>query len=166
MINFILPLINTVVSAFSKGDETRQAIKKIKNAGAIKLAQTQVDAKIKQMSSDAESAGTLDEIALKNVGWKDEYFMIIITLPMILAFIPEMVTYVEQGFAALENMPEYYQYMVGGVFIYVFGFKRIVLKVIQAFIYERMGRPVPQNIVINKPKPKPKYDDDDYERKG
>ena len=37
-------------------------------------------------------------------------------------------------------MPEYYQYMVGGVFIYVFGFKRILLKVINAVIAMRLGK--------------------------
>ncbi len=129
-----IPIIGNIIDAFSKGDETRQKIKQIKNEGAIKLAQSQIDAKINQVKSDADSAGNLDAIALKNVGWKDEYLMLVITIPTILAFIPSMLPYVKEGFIALDEMPEYYQYMLGGVYIYVFGFKRILLKVINKFV--------------------------------
>lgn len=135
-----IPIIGNIIDAFSKGDETRQELKKIKNAGAIKLAQTKIDAKIRQLSSDSENAGDLDRIALENAGWKDEFLLIVVTLPAIMAFIPGMVSYVEDGFKALENMPEYYQYMFAGVFIYVFGFKRIMLKVINAAIAARFGK--------------------------
>lgn len=147
-----IPIIGDVINAFSKGDETRQKIKSIKEEGAIKLAQTKVDAKIRQAASDSDSAGDLDKIALQNVGWKDEFLMLVAVAPMILVFIPYMVPHVEAGFLALESMPEYYQYMVGGVFIYVFGFKRILLKVINAFIAARLGKlPTPDTtVVINK----------------
>jgi len=135
-----IPIIGDLIAAFSKGDETRQKIKAVKNEGAIRLAQTKVDAQIKQVSTDAESAGDLDRIALQSSGWKDEYLMIIITVPAVLAFIPDMQPYVTQGFTALSEMPEYYQYMFAGVYIYVFGFKRMMLKVINAFIAMRLGK--------------------------
>jgi len=134
-----IPIIGNIIDAVSKADETRQKIKSIKNEGAIKLAQTKVNGQIKMAESDAESAGNLDAIAAKNVGWKDEYLMIIITIPTILAFIPYMVPYVNAGFEVLEKMPDYYQYMLGGVYIYVFGFKRILLKVINKFIEIKFG---------------------------
>jgi len=134
-----IPIIGDIIQAFSKADETRQKIKAIKNEGAILLAQTKVDAQIKQVSTDSESAGDLDRIALQSSGWKDEYLMIIITIPAVLAFIPATQIYVEEGFAALAKMPEYYQYMFAGVYIYVFGFKRMLLKAINAFIAMRTG---------------------------
>lgn len=158
-----IPIIGDIINAVSKGDETRQAIKRINDVGAIKLAQTKVDAQIHQASSDADSAGNLDAIALRNVGWKDEFLVIVITMPMILVFIPPMIPYVNAGFLALKNMPEYYQYMVGGVFIYVFGFKRILLKAIQGFIDAKFGKPK-TTIIVQKDKkkvpPPPKHDSD------
>ena len=135
-----IPIIGKIIDGVVGYSETRQKIRQIKDEGAIKLAQTKVDAKIKQASSDADSAGDLDRIALENVGWKDEFLMIVVTIPMILVFFPPMIPYVKAGFIALGEMPEYYQYMVGGVFVYVFGFKRIMLKVINAFIAVRFGR--------------------------
>ncbi len=121
--------------------KTKQEINKIKAKGKIDLAQTKVNASIERAKSDADSAGDLDRIALQNVGWKDEFLMIVITIPAILAFIPGMDKYVTDGFNALEKMPEYYQYALLGVYIYVFGFKRILLKVLHAFIEARFGKP-------------------------
>lgn len=137
MIPFI-PLLGKLVGGFFKSKEVKTKLKQIKEEGAIKLAQTRVDADIIRAQSDSESAGNLDEIALRQVGWKDEFLMVIICIPLVMAFIPSMVTYVEQGFIALESMPDYYQYLLGGVFIYVFGFKRILLKVINKFIEKRL----------------------------
>lgn len=134
----LIPLLSNLVGGFFKSKEAKTEIKKIKEVGAIKLAQTQVDAAIVRAQSDSESAGSLDRIALEQVGWKDEFLMIIVCIPLIMAFIPPMVPYVKQGFIALEAMPMYYQYMVGGVFIYVFGFKRILLKVLNKFIEKRL----------------------------
>jgi len=128
----LIPFAEALINAFSKNKETKQAIKAIKNAGAIKLAQTKVDAQLRLAADDANSAGNLDEITLKTVGWKDEYLMIIITIPTILAFFPGMVQYVTAGFEALEKMPLYYQYALGGVYIYVFGFKRVLLKMFES----------------------------------
>lgn len=42
--------------------------------------------------------------------WKDEWLTILFSIPLILAFIPDMVPYVMQGFEALEQMPAWYQY--------------------------------------------------------
>ena len=43
--------------------------------------------------------------------WKDEFITIVILIPAILAFIPGMGTYVEQGFAVLTTTPEWYQWI-------------------------------------------------------
>lgn len=140
MFGLVTSLLSTVFNIGGDYLKTKQEIKKVKNEGAILIEQTRITAKVRQLESDSQSAGDLDKIALQNVGWKDEYLMIIITIPTILAFIPSMVPYVKLGFTALKEMPEYYQYMLGGVYIYVFGFKRIVLKVINAFIETKFGK--------------------------
>lgn len=153
-----IPLIGKLFDTGGDYVETKQKIKKIKAAGAIKLAQTKVNAAISRAKSDADSAGDLDKIALQNVGWKDEFLMLVITVPMILAFVPYMVPYVEAGFKALEQMPVYYQYAVGGVYVYVFGFKRILLKVMNAFIEARFGKPKTTIILEKKKAPRRELD--------
>ena len=91
-------------------------------SGLIGLGQTylenrQVKAKAK---SDAETklieqAGSWEEIHAKgsNHSWKDEFWTIIFSIPLVMAFVPGLVVYVEEGFKALESTPEWYRYSVG-----------------------------------------------------
>ena len=57
--------------------------------------------------------------------WKDEWLTILVSIPMILAFVPSMVPYVREGFEVLETMPQWYQALVALVFAASFGFKKI-----------------------------------------
>jgi hypothetical protein len=43
--------------------------------------------------------------------WKDEYTLLVISIPAILCFIPGGAVYVASGFAALEKTPVWYQLM-------------------------------------------------------
>lgn len=62
-----------------------------------------------------EQAGSWEEIHAKNSGhsWKDEYWTIVFSIPLILCFIPGLEAYVAAGFAVLEQTPEWYRYSVG-----------------------------------------------------
>lgn len=42
--------------------------------------------------------------------WKDEFWTLILAIPMVLCFFPGMVVHIEAGFAALEGMPEWYRW--------------------------------------------------------
>lgn len=57
--------------------------------------------------------------------WKDEWLTLLISIPLILAFVPDMVPYVQAGFDTLQTMPEWYQYLVGVVFAASFGIKKV-----------------------------------------
>ena len=55
--------------------------------------------------------------------WKDEFWTIILAIPLVLCFIPSMVPIVNAGFAALQEMPEFYQYWLGVAILTSFGIK-------------------------------------------
>lgn len=77
-----------------------------------------------QKAEDYESAWNLAQI--QNSGWKDEYWTIILSLPFIGAFIPFLVPYIIEGFAALDKMPGWYKYYVGLAIGAAFGFQQVV----------------------------------------
>ena len=58
--------------------------------------------------------------ASKN-SWKDEWLVILFSIPLILAFIPGMESVVENGFRQLEAMPTWYQYSLGVIVAASFG---------------------------------------------
>jgi len=63
--------------------------------------------------------------SIKNAGWRPGFLTIMISSPMALVFIPGMVSYIEAGFAALEQMPLWYQSAVGAMIASGFGLKKI-----------------------------------------
>ena len=54
--------------------------------------------------------------------WKDEYLTILVSIPLILAFVGYE-DVVMRGFVALEAMPDFYKTAVGVVFAASFGVK-------------------------------------------
>jgi len=56
-------------------------------------------------------------------GWKDEFVLLLISIPMVLSFIPATVTYVENGFKALALTPDWYQWLILSIFAAVYGIR-------------------------------------------
>ena len=58
--------------------------------------------------------------------WKDEYLVILFSIPLILCFMGEWGRdIVEQGFRALETMPEWYQVTLGCIVAASFGIRSV-----------------------------------------
>jgi hypothetical protein len=68
-----------------------------------------------------------DNIQATNAGssWKDEYFTILFSIPLIMAFIPEAVPVVQEGFRVLEEMPEFYKAFLGAAVAASFGIRAL-----------------------------------------
>lgn len=55
--------------------------------------------------------------------WKDEWFTILFSVPCVLAFFPEMVPIVMQGFKVLNEMPDWYKGFLGAAVAASFGLR-------------------------------------------
>ena len=112
---------------------------KVKNIIAIEEAKTQ--AQITIVQKDADACNDVDLITIKNQAssWYDEYFKVLFTLPLILAFIPSMQPYVVDGFEAFKTMPEWYKYIIYGIAISELGMRRIFMKLFDTMITLRTG---------------------------
>ena len=88
-----------------------------------KLASTYLDGRIKKSEAKAQNAASWDEIAQTNssTSWKDEYLTLLVSIPLIMCFIPGLVPYVREGFAVLETMPTWYQYTFSVIVAASFG---------------------------------------------
>ena len=88
-----------------------------------KLASTYLKGKIKKSEARAEHSASWDEIAQTNssTSWKDEYLTLLISIPLIMCFIPSLVPYVREGFAVLDTMPTWYQYTFSVIVAASFG---------------------------------------------
>lgn len=55
--------------------------------------------------------------------WKDEYTLIVVSIPLVMAFVPGLSLYVAAGFAAFGATPMWYQVMVQTIFYATYGIR-------------------------------------------
>ena len=74
-----------------------------------------------QSGQKLDNAWELEQI--KNSGFKDEIVLFLLSIPLVMSFIPEMQPYVVDGFAALSQTPEWYQWLILAVFTAIYGIR-------------------------------------------
>lgn len=62
--------------------------------------------------------------SIRNSSWKDEWFTIILSIPLVLCFFPSAVDYVLAGFDALSKTPPWYRGAVMVAISSAFGFQK------------------------------------------
>ena len=96
-------------------------VEKTKAETGAKVAKAKAEAVIMEKKATGEIDWDLEAIKGSQNSWKDEWLVILFSIPLILAFIPGMEEVVANGFAQLEMMPEWYQYSLGVIVAASFG---------------------------------------------
>ena len=110
MIQALIGPIANLAGGWLKGKADAQAA-----ASNLKLVEAEAKATI--MKSAATSEADWEKLMAQGTqnSWKDEYLVLLFSIPLILAFLPfEWANAaVANGFAALESMPQWYSYTLG-----------------------------------------------------
>ena len=99
----------------------------LKNKAEEKQAKHEAKMKVIQNDSDWESKA----VDASANSWKDEFWTLVLSVPIfmigysIVVGDPEIVERVEAGFAALSNLPEWYQYLLFIAISSSFGIKGV-----------------------------------------
>ena len=81
-----------------------------------KVAVQKANAEIKVKQATGEIDWDLAAIQGTQNSWKDEWITLLFSIPLILAFCGDWGNdIVQRGFVALETMPAWYQYSLGGI---------------------------------------------------
>jgi hypothetical protein len=107
-LSILSSIVSPITGYFTKKTEAKRAIKE-KQIERLKSA------------DDAVAEWEMIQAESGKHSWKDEFWTIILSIPLILCFFPSMVPVVESGFEALEGMPEFYQYWLGVAILSSFG---------------------------------------------
>lgn len=91
--------------------------------GRQKVQEAKIEREVKALTHEANWDAVQAEASKSS--WKDEWLTILISIPLVLAFVPGMDGYLDKGFAILEKCPDWYQYLVGVVFAASFGIKKV-----------------------------------------
>lgn len=89
--------------------------------GKADQAKAKQDVKLKVLQSEENWEKIMAEGSKDS--WKDEWFTVLLSIPMILCFIPAFAPTITEGFAVLTTMPEYYKGFLGAAIAASFGIK-------------------------------------------
>jgi len=89
--------------------------------------QEKAKAKAEREQELIKQAGSWEEIHAEGSksSWKDEWWTVVFSIPLVLVFFPPMVEPVMQGFQALNQTPEWYRYLVGALVTASIGIRQI-----------------------------------------
>jgi len=116
MLNLLIGPIAQLAGTWLEGK-----VEKTKAETGAKVARAKAEATIMEKKATGELDWDIAMAEGSKHSWKDEWLVILFSVPLILAFIPGMEGVVEQGFAQLEQMPDWYQYSVGVIVAASFG---------------------------------------------
>lgn len=66
-----------------------------------------------------------NQSSIDKAGWRPGFLTVVLSAPMILVFIPPVVPYIELGFAALNETPEWYRILIAVMVSSAFGVKKL-----------------------------------------
>jgi hypothetical protein len=131
----------------------KREVKSEERRGELEIKRARTDAQIKRVQDGDEHAAAMDLESAGQRGWKDEYLLILTTLPMVLLFVAplfelaiaqsyqagDLQAAVNAGFQSLKSTPEYYWWGLAAVYIDTFGFRRMLRQVVEGWTRKRMA---------------------------
>lgn len=114
VISAIGGLLSSVVTGWSETKKTKTELKK---------AELVAESEFKQKKLSSDSDYDTAAINAQRYSWKDEFLTLTIVAPLVCTFLPWTQDYVLQGWDALDMAPLYYQVILCGVYVSVFGLK-------------------------------------------
>ena len=116
MLNLLIGPIANLAGTWLEGK-----VEKTKAETGAKVAKAKAEATIMERKATGELEWDLEMARGSQSSWKDEWLVILFSIPLILAFIPGREEVVANGFQQLEQMPEWYQYSLGVIVAASFG---------------------------------------------
>ena len=97
----------------------------VKLESELAVAEAKTNATIERLKTAQEADIAWERTALKTAGWKDEFLLIVFSIPLIMVFIPGYDHFVHAGFDALKETPDWYQWCIGIMVASAYGYRKI-----------------------------------------
>lgn len=129
---------NLVGGYFKDKQEIKKAkveAEKIKIQADADIAKATAVSATKRAEAGQEQDYNLDMVAMQNMekSWKDELILIVFMVPLVMCFIPGYDVYVMNGFTVLANTPDWYQWLLVGMIVVIYGLRGLLRYVIDKF---------------------------------
>lgn len=121
----MIPFIGAIISGIAEIGKLWIQKKTVEAQGKVAIEQAKAEGEVKRLQTQTEGDIKYDQTVAEGMAysWKDEYWTIVLSIPAILCFIPGMADLVRQGFNALKECPEWYQWALLGGIVASFGLR-------------------------------------------
>lgn len=141
MLSIIGSIGSAIVGGVSDYFKGKQEIKKIQLEADKMLITAEATAKIERLKRESEQDYDLDKIAMNAMekSWKDEFLLLMFSIPVVLCFIPEYRPYIEEGFKTLNIIPEWFMYIYVAMIVVIYGLRGLLRMFLQILINKFSG---------------------------
>tara|TARA_R110002050_G_scaffold45637_1_gene107863 strand:- start:1041 stop:1484 length:444 start_codon:yes stop_codon:yes gene_type:complete len=143
----ILGLIGNLFGIGKNYLSNRAKLKEIKLKQEFSIIEAQTKAEVDRILSNTDSDNEIDLITArdKRHGYKDDFITYLFLIPVVVAtIIPVLTAYklddwinlnyhIVESYNALEQLPDWYKYVLGAIIIDVLGFRSFARKIINKY---------------------------------
>lgn len=129
--DLVIGLVGKALGLGSGILEKKQKLQEMKLEGATKIAVAQAEAEVARLNKSIDAEISWDAAAVQQMdkSWKDEYLTLMLSAPMILAFLGDWGrTAVSEGFSAIQGAPDWYKVAFLTTIAASFGIRALVDK--------------------------------------
>ena len=140
MISGLVTLGSAIVSGISGYFKDKNEIKKVQVEADKLLIIAKAEAEANKMKRESEQDYDLDKLSMiaMDKSWKDEFLLILFSIPIAMCFFPEYRQYVEDGFKTLNIIPEWFMYIYVTMIVVIYGM-RGMLKMFLQLMIDKIG---------------------------
>ena len=124
MLGFLNTLITPITAIAGPVVTEWQERKSAKLTSELRVLEAVTDAKIDKVKTGQAADIAWENLSITNSGWKDEFLLIIFSVPLVMSFIPGLQPFVAAGFVVLDNTPLWYQSALGVMIASAYGVKK------------------------------------------
>lgn len=129
-------IISSIGGYFTEGQKIKAAQKERQD----ELKNMELTTKLESIRNGQMADISQDTSATTNAGWMDDISFYLFLLPVPLSFFPSMVPHIRAGFEVLESMPRYYQVALGLMLVSVWGYRRLVIPLVEVVVKQWVAR--------------------------
>ena len=125
-----------IISGITGYFKDKNEIKKVEVEAEKMLVLAKAEAEVNKMKRESEQDYDLDKIAMMAMekSWKDEFLLILFSIPIAMCFFPEYRQYVEDGFKTLNIIPEWFMYIYVTMIVVIYGLRGLLRMFLQLMI--------------------------------
>ena len=136
MLGGLVTLGSAIVSGISGYFKDKNEIKKVQVEADKLLIMAEAESKAKRLERESEMDYDLDKLSMiaMDKSWKDEFLLILFSIPIAMCFFPEYRQYVEDGFKTLNIIPEWFMYIYVTMIVVIYGLRGLLRMFLQLMI--------------------------------